>query len=199
MKRLLLLFIVLLIASCKNPNSKTEESTGDTKAKDSTELTVEEPSSSETETAVTNSTEPQAVTLEDLPKKWYMLSGENGEFYIYKYCYAEIRQLWIEQDEDGGWSIAVIYGQDGDRLKGVSFEAASELQEQFEVVSGYFVLQSPHEPDMDPEIYDFWWNKDLGFGSFSGFFSEDTYMTPEESLDQYEVIEEECDEDIDEH
>lgn len=186
MKRILFFLVLAVLFSCKDSNKKNENPNPliSEEAVEMVEETVEE---SETEIG------PVEISLEEFPKRWYMLLGEDGEFVIFKYCYAELQQVWVDQTEDGGWEVSVLYGQDSQEFRVVDFEATEETQEQFRVVSGQFILQNPYQPDMDPEIYEFWWNKDRMFGFFSGFFNEDAYMVSEGNKDNYEVVVEECD------
>lgn len=133
------------------------------------------------------------VSIEDFPKKWYVLTPNEDGYMIFHDCEAEDQQIWIEKNENNGWEITVVYGQDSQEFKLVSFEAEEEEVELMQVVSGQFIIENPRYPDADPEIYDFMWNKDEQFGRFEGFFNEPAMMVDEAHKSEYPEKSENCD------
>lgn len=210
MKRIFLIIVCLCSLACVDKKTKNTEpsvasDTGTTET--ITDSIVPEENQDETVSKVSqydtvskanqkelNEGVGQSFSLEDFPKKWLLLSQmEDGDYAIYKYCDAQIEQIWLEHNEQRGLVITVLYGQDADEFKLVHFEATREYYEQYDVVVGHFVVEIIMNPDMDPEVYDFMWNQELKFATFDGFYQDQVTMVNENEADNYERLFEECD------
>ncbi len=191
MKKIFGLCLIASVWACSNETPIKQDDINETKI-DSTNTTKP---AKDTLNAPITAVQENPLTIEDFPKKWFKLDpiDENSEEYVInKYCEAETQQLWIEQ-EDNGWFVYVLYGQDGQKYKIIEFEAYEEERELYQVMYGTFILENPDYPDMDVELYDFMWNKDLMFCNFNGFFQDEAMMVSEQNKDNYGLIEENCD------
>ena len=187
MKHFVPLFLILILFSCSNNNHEENEilDTIDTTTtqKISAKDTIEEPNLAVQE---------NPLSIENFPKIWLKLDELNQEYIINQYCEAETRQLRI-LNEGEDWFVLVLYGQDSQRYKIIEFDAYEETRENFEIMYGSFVLENPDYADMDVELYDYMWNKDLMFCNFEGFFNEKTMMVSEKNKGNYETVKENCD------
>jgi hypothetical protein len=135
-------------------------------------------------------------TLENFPKKWFMLNKENktsDEFVINKWCEAETQQITFEKDDSDNWVIYVNYGQEADKFNLLDFKATEKKIELYQVVSGHFVIKKPDYAGGETVDYNFMWNKDLMFCNFYEFFGETAMMVSEQNKSNYKTIEENCD------
>ena len=97
MKRILFILVASIIVSC---SSETTKETQEVINNDSTTTELEEPVTSD-EIAPNEAVQENPLTIEDFPKKWYMLDPrEEGseELVINKWCGAETQQIHIEND-----------------------------------------------------------------------------------------------------
>jgi len=188
MKRITFILITLMLVACSSETPEevnVEETTQDTLIEQSTE-------GKDTTASQELAVQENPLSIENFPKKWFQLTEQNQDYIIYKYCEADVQQLWIEQDGTD-WYVLVIYGQESQRYKVIEFDAYEEERENFQVMYGSFVLENPDYPDMDVEMYDYMWNKDLMFCTFNGFFQDETMMVSEGNKDNYETVKENCD------
>ena len=145
---------------------------------------IEKISIKDTIEEITIAVQENPLTIESFPKNWFKLDELNQEYVINQYCEAETQQIQIlKEGED--WFVLVIYGQDSQKYKIIEFDAYEETRENFEIIYGSFVLENPDYPDMDVELYDYMWNKDLMFCNFEGFFQEKTMMVSDINKDNY--------------
>lgn len=187
MKYFTFILSALILFSCSDEPSEeviTNEITQDT--------LIEEKTTGK-DTAVTEelAVQENELTIDDFPKKWFKLTEQNQDYIVFSPCEAETSQLWLEED-NGAWYVTVLYGQDSQRFKILNFDAYEEKRDNFQVVYGMIVLENPDYPDMDAEMYEYLWNKDLMFCNFYGFFQDETMMVSEQNLDNYEFVKEDC-------
>ena len=189
MKRIALAVACLILISC-GEEPETDEIVN-VPPQDTVSIENTEPKDT-SQAAQELAVQENALTIEDFPNKWFKLTEQNQDYVIYKYCEAETQQLWIEK-EDNIWYVTVLYGQDSQRYKVIEFDAYEEERENFQVMYGSFILENPDYPDMDVEMYDYLWNKDLMFCTFSGFFQDETMMVSAKNKSNYELVKEDCD------
>ncbi|MCB0400884.1 MAG: hypothetical protein KDD41_02270 [Flavobacteriales bacterium] len=191
MKKTYLLLLLSSFLACSSEETRRE--TIDELPVDSNVAEVSQPD--ENGMAPEDAVQENPLTIEDFPHKWYMLNPkeENSEEYVInKWCEAETQQIQISKEGED-WFVYVLLGQDSERFKIIEFDAYEEERELYQVMYGSFVLENPYQPEADPEIYEYMWNKDLMFCHFDGFFQDGAMMVSEQNKDQYELIEEDCD------
>jgi hypothetical protein len=188
MKVIYFFVIALILGSCSSSSEKIESVKSDLDTTNSEVIIKEEPSTNETNLAV----QENPLSIEDFPKVWLMLDKIEDEHVINEYCEAETKTLRIIK-EDEQWFIHVIFGQDGQKFKIIEFDAYEEERENFQIMYGSFILENPDYPDMDVEMYDYTWNKELMFCTFNGFFQDEAMMVSEENKNNYKIIKEDCD------
>jgi hypothetical protein len=187
MKLFAIIISLLLLISCNNSNAPDELVILDEVPVETLNTdTVEE------EVSTNSAVQENPLTMADIPQIWYKLEKMNDEEVIHQYCEAETQQLQFEQ-ENGGWFILVIYGQDSQRYKVLEFEGYEEFINQQTIIKGMFIIENPSYPDMDTEMYDFIWNTNDKYGVFEGFFNESTKMVSDKNKSSYRTIKENCD------
>ena len=187
MKFTSLLFSLLILFSCSNDNQNENEKISATET-----VKTEKAHPIDTIKEINLAVQENPLTIEDFPKTWFLLDELEDSYIINEYCEASTQQLVINK-EGNDWFINVFFGQDGEKYKIIEFDAYEETRENFEIIYGSFILENPSYPDMDVEMYDFMWNKDLMFCNFEGFFQDKAMMVSEQNKDNYETVTENCD------
>ena len=181
------LFLIVILFSCSNNTPIENEATN--KIDSSIVGQIDTPQTTKTPNLAV---QENPLTIESFPKNWFKLDKLDDNYVINQYCEAETQQLRIIKEKES-WFVLVIYGQESQKFKVIEFDAYEETRENFEIMYGSFVLENPDYPDMDVELYDYTWNKDLMFCYFQGFFNDRTMMVSEKNKDNYEIIKENCD------
>lgn len=199
MKIIISLFLICLTCACGD-NDLSEKTTG-------FQINQPEPDI-ESDTLVPDLQEvdpqpgePKIVHIEDLGPVWLCLTEntdieelESDEGYsIYKWCFAELPQLWFESGKGEDWYLSVLHGQDTEDYLISDFNATESEQELAIVVNGEFTLTSLLQEDLTKKVT-FWWNKDIYFACFEGIYKHPMYYVPEENKGMYEEVYEICDE-----
>jgi hypothetical protein len=191
MKPIIFSIITLFILSCNNETIIEEPNNIDTIEDNQTKNnTIKDSTINE----VVENIESKSIEIEDIPKKWYKLNlQESKQYTINEWCEIQSIQLEIEKNGNDGWQILVSYPTDSRRFKIIGFEASETATENETIISGNFIIENPDYPDLDPDIYSFYWNKGMMHATFSGFFNEDTRMVSELNKHHYELVKENCD------
>lgn len=131
--------------------------------------------------------------IDKFPSDWIMLTDKNGdgeEMFIYNYCEAERPSFQIIPEKGENWTLFCAFGQDGDMFELQNFKAYQSERELFQVVEGSFDL-IPVYGDKERHVM-FWWNRDMAFGHFEGMSFGSNWFVPEEDIDNYEQVDEDC-------
>ena len=187
MKNLLYLFAAILLVACSGEEPADDDNNDD---QTNVEDTLTYPDSMWVEEVDTNEVE---FFIEDMPSKWVMLSDpeENGEnLVINSWCDAETPFFEFEADKGESYNVLLAYGQDGEICELMYFEAFEKEEELMQVVSGE--LRFKAEYDDIERVVDFWWNKDEKVAHFEGMGMQSSWFVPEEDMNNYEIIEEDC-------
>lgn len=190
MKNILTILLLIFIYSCDN---QTEQINKNNNIETTPTDTL--PTTKEIDDEIEIDKEDDiAITIEDIPKTWYKLNlQESKQYTINEWCEIQSIQLEIEKNENGGWQILASYPTDSKRFKIIGFDASETSNENESIISGNFIIENPDYPDMDPDIYSFYWNKGMMYATFDGFFENETRMVSELNKQHYELVKENCD------
>ncbi len=181
-----LVFLALLVSCGSDPQTTTTPLKVDSSAVQ-TDVEFVHPDSQLVQTD-----ESFAEVLNGFPKHWIKVEVKKDSKVFTKLCGMDSPSLKIEKVENH-WEIITIYGEDSESWHIINMTAKINTFSNQELQEGIFVVEKLTYPDN--EIYEvkYFWNRTAEFCTFGDFFSADSKFAEFSKMDEFDVVEEDCD------